>query len=167
MAVLPIVRFPEPSLTQPTRPVERITPAIDQLIGDLIDTMRHHQRCVGLSAPQVGSPWRVAVLDVTGHPKAAHSSGLMVLVNPQLMAQGGPAIGREGCLSVPDLTGNVRRTPRVQLRAMDVRGKPWMRRLEGFEAIAAQHEVDHLDGKLFLDHVANFKADVFQRKTYR
>jgi peptide deformylase len=167
MAVLPVRIFPDPFLKIPSRPVGRITPQVGQLIKGLIDTMRHHPRCVGLAAPQVGVSLRVAVVDVTGHPKAKRSSGLMVFVNPQITAQEGWLIQREGCLSIPDLTGNVGRALRIQVNALDAAGRLWTRWLEGFEAIAAQHELDHLDGKLFLDRVANLRADVFRRKTYR
>jgi len=166
MAILPVRTFPDPLLKTRTHPIERITPTVRRLIDDLIETMRGHPRCVGLAAPQVGVSLRVAVVDVTGHPKAERSSGLMVFVNPQITAQEGWLIQREGCLSIPDLTGNVGRALRIQVNALDASGRGWTRWLEGFEAIAAQHELDHLAGKLFLDRVANLRADVFRRKTY-
>lgn len=166
MAVLPVRAFPDPLLKTPTRPVESLTPQVRRLVDDLIETMRHYPRCVGLAAPQVGSSARVAVVDVTGHPKAAHSSGLLVLVNPRIVSQEGQSINREGCLSVPDLTGNVARAQRVQVEALDRDGKRWMGWCEGFEAIAIQHELDHLMGKLFLDRISNPRADVFRRKKY-
>ncbi len=186
MAVLPIRTFPDSCLHAPSRPVERITPAIARLIRDLIETMRHHPRCVGLAAPQVGSEACVAVVDVTGHPKVfprsarlvpsalgarqdsalTGGSGLLVLVNPQITAQETWTIQREGCLSVPDFTGNVRRASRVHVSARDERGEPWARWVDGFEAIAVQHEVDHLAGRLFLDRISNVRTDVFRRKQY-
>jgi peptide deformylase len=166
MAVLPIRIFPDPLLKTPALPVARITQTVHRLIDDLIGTMRSHPRCVGLAAPQVGVSLRVAVVDVTGHPKAPRASGLMVLVNPQLVGQASELIQREGCLSIPDFTANVRRAFRVQVTALDRVGKPWSRWLEEFEAIAVQHELDHLDGTLFLDRVANVRTDVFRRKRY-
>ena len=166
MAVLPVRVLPDRVLKAPTHAVETLTPSVQRLIDDLIDTMRHHPRCVGLAATQVGSSLRVAVIDVTGHPKAAASHGLLVCVNPRIVEREGETINREGCLSIPDFTGNVRRANRVLLEAMDEAGARWTYWLEGFEAIAAQHEVDHLDGLLFLDRVANLKADLFRRKTY-
>lgn len=166
MAVLPIRTFPDPCLKSPNQPVERVTPQILHLISDLIETMRAHRRCVGLAAPQVGSNLRLAVVDVTGHPKAQRSNGLMVLVNPQITVREQPLMQREGCLSIPDLTANVIRANRIQLKALDRAGNPWSRTLDGFEAIAAQHEVDHLDATLFLDRVVNLKTDLFRRKTY-
>ncbi len=166
MAVLPVRVFPDPILKLSCQSVERVTPTVHRLIHDLTATMRHHPRCVGLAAPQVGVRWAVAVLETSRHPKGAPESGLMVLVNPQIVEADGAVLQREGCLSVPDLTGNVRRAARVRVQARDAEGRPWTAWFEGFEAIAVQHEVDHLQGKLFLDRVSNAKTDVFQRKTY-
>ena len=166
MAVLPIRTFPDPFLKSPTKVVESMTPSVLRLVDDMIETMRQHPRCVGLAAPQVGSSLRIAVADATGHPSASVNHGLMVLVNPQITAYETPVVQREGCLSVPHLTGNVRRAHRVHVKAMDHTGQRWERWIEGFEAIVIQHEVDHLDGKLFLDRVANVKTDVFRRKVY-
>lgn len=166
MAILPIRTFPDPLLKSPTKRVAEVTPAIARFIDEMIETMRHHPRCVGLAAPQVGSPWRIAVADASAHPHASNSHGLMVLINPAILAREGQALQREGCLSVPHLTGNVPRAARVQLTAWDQRGQMWTRWLDGFEAIVIQHEVDHLDGKLFLDRVTNAKTDVFRRKVY-
>ena len=166
MSVLPIQEFPEPILKRPTKPVPKVDDRIRALVDGLIKTMRHHPRCVGLAAPQVGSDARVAVMDSSVHPKAVHSRGLIVLVNPVLEILGESVVSREGCLSVPDFTANVRRATRVAVRALDASGALQEYQLEGFEAIIAQHEVDHLDGTLFLDRVVNVKTDVFRRKNY-
>lgn len=166
MSVLPIRRLPDPLLKQATRPVARVDEAVRQLIHALIRTMRHHPRCVGLAAPQVGSDLRIAVMDSSSHPKAVKSHGLLILVNPQLELLEGAVVQREGCLSIPDLTANVRRAACLRLRAFDQFGSAREWTLEGFEAIIAQHEVDHLDGTLFLDRVTNLSTDVFRRKTY-
>ncbi len=166
MAVLPIRRFPDPCLKTPSRPVSRISPALLRLIDDLVETMRAHPRCVGLAAPQVGRSVQVAVVDVSPHPKATHSSGLLVLLNPRILVQEGAVVQREGCLSVPDLTGNVRRAPRAQVNALDTNGVSWVRWFEGFEAVAVQHELDHLAGRLFLDRIENVRTDLFRRKQY-
>jgi peptide deformylase len=165
--VLPIRRFPDPILKQPTRHVERVDDAVRRFIELLIRTMRHHPRCVGLAAPQVGSVLRIAVMDSSGHPKAGRGQGLIVLVNPRITRSEGTVVQREGCLSIPDLTANVRRTARVHLTACDQDGSRREWSLEGFEAIIAQHEIDHLEGTLFLDRVADLATDVFPRKTYR
>ena len=166
MPALPIRRFPDAILKQPTRPVERLDSPITQLIEAMVQTMRRHPRCVGLAAPQVGRDLRIAVMDATGHPKAQTAHGLLVLINPTIDEQEGTSLQREGCLSIPEFTANVRRAERVHLRAFDGFGSPVALWLEGFEAVVAQHEVDHLDGKLFLDRVANLKTDVFRRRTY-
>ncbi len=166
MRVLSIHRFPDPLLKRPTRPVERVDERVAQLIEAMIRTMRHHPRCVGLAAPQVGSNLRVAVMDATGHPKAKASQSLIVLINPSILAAEGTVFQREGCLSVPEFTADIRRSARVRIKALDQSEAPHEFWLEGFEAIIAQHEIDHLDGTLFLDRVANLTTDLFRRKTY-
>lgn len=164
--LFPIRRFPDPVLKRPTRLVDRIDGRVREFIERLVHTMRQAPRCVGLAAPQVGSDLRIAVMDGSGHPKVTSAHGLLVLVNPRLELSGGSSVQREGCLSVPDFTANVRRAAGVRLLAVDQHGSAKEWRLEGFEAIIAQHEVDHLDGTLFLDRVANLGTDVFPRKTY-
>jgi len=166
MSALPIRRLPDPILNQPTRRVNRIDASIRHFIDQMVATMRRHPRCVGLAAPQVGSHLRIAVMDASAHPKAAATRGLLVLVNPSLDHMEGAGIQREGCLSIPDFTADVKRATAVHLKALDREGAPYSYWLEGFEAIVAQHEVDHLDGKLFLDRVANLATDIFRRKTY-
>ena len=167
MPGLTIHRFPDPLLKRPTRPVDRVDAAARKLVEHMIVTMCAHSRCVGLAAPQVGSGLRVAVMDSSRNPKITQSRGLIILINPQVLATEGVVLQREGCLSIPDFTAKVRRAARVQLRAHDQDGYVREFWLEGFEAIIAQHEIDHLDGKLFLDRVADINADVFRRKDYR
>ena len=166
MSALAIRRFPDPALKRPTRLVARMDGGISTLIEALIKTMRRHPRCVGLAAPQVGSDLRIAVMDASGHPKVTTHHGLLILVNPAIDEMEGVVLQREGCLSIPDFTANVRRAARVHLQAVDEFGALRGLWLEGFEAIVAQHEIDHLDGKLFLDQVANVRTDIFKRKTY-
>jgi peptide deformylase len=166
MQPLPIHRFPDPCLKHAARPVHRVDEEIRRFIEALIKTMRHHPRCVGLAAPQVGRDLRIAVMDASAHPKATASHGLLVLVNPSLHPGEASLVQREGCLSLPDFTANVRRATRVRLNAWDRFGVPYECWLEGFEAIVAQHEVDHLDGALFLDRVSSLTTDVFRRKRY-
>lgn len=164
---LPTIRtFPDPILKQPTHRVERLDDTAQQLIEDLIATMRRNRRCVGLAAPQIGGALRVAVMDASLHPHTTTSQGLLVLVNPVIEHAEGVHLGREGCLSIPDFTVNVRRASRVCVRAQDRSGVLMELWLDGFEAIIAQHEIDHLDGTLFLDRVASLATDVFRRKTY-
>jgi peptide deformylase len=152
-----VLLHPHPLLTQAAAP---IAPAdADRVVEDLIDTMRAFGHCVGVAAPQIGEPVRVAVVDCTGHRKAPDSQGLLVLVNPVIVAASGSEVGREGCLSIPELTANVRRATRVTVEADGLRVEA-----AGFEARALQHEIDHLDGLLFLDRVESPEADVFRRR---
>jgi peptide deformylase len=161
VAVREVLTYPHPLLKQlctPAQPDE-----VDQVVEDLIDTMRSFDHCVGLAAPQIGYPLRVAVVDVTGHPRAKDPHGLMVLVNPKVTARSeGSKVSREGCLSLPDLTANVRRPRRatVTFGGEEVD-------LKGFEARCVLHEIDHLDGILFLDRVASITDDLFRRQEYR
>jgi peptide deformylase len=123
--------------------------------------MRSHPGCVGLSAPQLGEPVRMIVVDVSEHPKAETSNGLLVLGNPRLVETHGSEVAREGCLSIPDLTANVRRATRIVVEHSSGRVES-----EGFEARCLQHEIDHLDGILFLDRVESLVDDLFRRKQY-
>ena len=161
-----VIRFPNPVLKQPTRDIAAFDSNSKSLIQTLIKVMRSHPRCVGLAAPQLGFGSRVAVMDASVHPKAGKTHGMLVLVNPVIQLTEGGKVGREGCLSIPDFTANVKRAERVLLRAADEQGNPYELWMEGFEAIVAQHEVDHLEGMLFLDRVVNLKTDVFRRKIY-
>jgi peptide deformylase len=150
-----VLLHPHPLLTQ------RAEPATDPagVIADLLDTMRSFGHCVGIAAPQIGELVRVSVVDCTGHPKAPENHGELVLVNPVIVAASGSKVGREGCLSIPELTGNVRRATHITVEADGLRVEA-----EGFEARAIQHEIDHLDGLLFLDRVESLESDVFPRK---
>jgi peptide deformylase len=164
VAIREVLRYPDPILKREARPVGATdTNLVAPLAEDLVDTMRAHPGCVGLAAPQIGELVRVVVVDVAGHPKATSSNGLLVLVNPRIVHASGAEVAREGCLSIPDLTANVRRATEVTVAATVVGGKPTMVDSRGFEARCLQHELDHLDGLLFLDRVASLTADVFRR----
>jgi peptide deformylase len=128
---------------------------------DLLDTMSAHEGCVGLAAPQIGASVRVVVVDVSEHPKAESSNGLLMLVNPVIVSEEGADVAREGCLSIPHLTANVRRATRIEVEARGVRLES-----TGFEARCLLHEIDHLDGLLFLDRVDSLSTDVFRRRRY-
>jgi peptide deformylase len=137
------------------------------LAGDLVDTMRAYGHCVGLAAPQIGVGLRAFVVDVSGHPKAGSCHGLIVMFDPALLVAVGPTIAREGCMSVPDLTGNLRRPSRVVVRGTTPEGTTRVVEADALEARALVHELDHLDGLLFLDRVVSSRTDLFQRKRYR
>lgn len=166
MAVRPVVRYPDPVLKRRAIEVGQITPGARALADELVETMRLGPATVGLAAPQVGESLRLFVLDVSGHPKAVEPHGLVVLFDPELLEAREPEVMREGCLSVPHLTANVRRAREILLRGRDPSGEEKVYRMEGFEARAAQHELDHLDGLLILDRVAA-ASDLFPRKMYR
>ena len=137
------------------------------LVADLVETMRASPACVGLAAPQIGVPRRVIAVDVTGHKKTTACHGLVVLIDPLIIDASGREVGREGCMSVPDLTANVARATRLVVRGTDPHGNDRMIVTEGFEARAFQHELDHLDGLLILDRVESHSTDVFARRVYR
>jgi len=136
------------------------------LASDLIDTMRASPACVGLAAPQIGVGVRAFVMDVTGHKKARSCHGLVVLFDPIVEQEESPATAREGCMSVPELTGDVTRATRLLVRGTSPEGDDRVLEVDAFEARAVQHEVDHLNGLLFLDRVAA-SGGVFPRKVYR
>jgi peptide deformylase len=163
--VKPVQRLPERVLKDRTEELENFAVA-ETLITDLIDTMRASPACVGLAAPQIGVSARAFVLDVSGHPKVDSSHGLVAMINPVILEYDGRAIGREGCMSVPDLTANVSRWTHVVVEGLTQDGTIVIE-TRGFEARAFQHEIDHLDGLLILDRVASLATDVFRRKVYR
>ncbi len=166
MAVREVLRYPHPELKRTARPLDPAAERdeVGRVAADLLDTMRASPGCVGVAAPQLGEPVRMVVVDVTGHRKATAVHGLLLLVNPRLTAGEETEVAREGCLSLPDLTANVRRAMRVELEAVDPKGAPVRLGTEGFEARCLLHEVDHLDGLLFLDRVDSLVDDVFRRK---
>jgi peptide deformylase len=166
MAVRPVVRLPEAVLTAVAKPVDLIDDGARQLAADLIDTMRASPGCVGLAAPQIGVGLRAFSVDVTGHRKAVSCHGEFVLFNPEILAADGPLTGREGCMSVPDLTGDVARATHLVVRGLTPAGAERVLEVDAFEARAVLHEIDHLDGLTFLDRVVGRDA-VFQRKVYR
>lgn len=167
MTVRPVLHLPHPVLKRASTPVASIDGEARALADDLVDTMAASPACVGLAANQIGSPLRAFVVDVTSHKKAESCHGLVVLFNPMLVSAESPMAGREGCMSVPDLTGNVARASEVVVRGLTVDGHERVIEANAFEARALLHELDHLDGMLFLDRVDSFAADVFKRKRYR
>ena len=166
MAVRPVLALPDPFLQRPSATVGPIDAAARALAADLLDTMRSRPACVGLAAPQIGVGRRAFAIDVTGHRKARSCAGELVLFDPVLVSAAKPVLGREGCLSIPDLTGDVARATEVVLRGVGVDGTERVLEADAFEARALLHELDHLDGFLFLDRVAS-PHSVYRRKVYR
>ena len=167
MAILEILTLPDDRLKQVSEPVELFDDKLRATIADLEDTRVHGPAAVGIAAPQVGWFRRVVILDCSTTRKPVPNHGHLVLVNPEITHWEGYEMGREGCLSVPDYTGNVIRATRIHLSASDPQGEPLEFDMEGYEARAAQHEIDHLDGMLFVDRVVSRRTDLFKRKVYQ
>lgn len=165
MARLPVLVYPDERLKRISQPVTEFNRELRDFIADLEETLRSFPGCVGLAAPQVDRLLRIAIVDVSAKPDIPHH-GCLVLVNPEVTQSEGEAVGREGCLSVPDYTGNVARAGRIRLRAQDAQGTMREFDCEGYEARAVQHEIDHLDGQLFLDRLVS-RRDLFRRKKYK
>jgi len=164
--VRPVVTAPAPVLAGPGVDVDPTDPDVVRLAADLVATMRVSPGCVGLAAPQIGESARVFAVDVTGHPKAVTVHGTFVLCNATIVEATRWRMGREGCMSVPDLTGDVKRASRIVVEgALPGSGEPVRLTTDAFEARALQHEIDHCAGLLFLDRVAGAHA-VYQRKVY-
>jgi peptide deformylase len=166
LPVRPVLVLPDPGLKRVSAPVGRVDAAARALAADLVDTMRATAACVGLAAPQIGVDLRAFVVDVTGHRKARSCHGEVVLFDPEIVVASAPAVAREGCLSVPDLTGDVTRPSSLVVRGLTLEGTERLLEVDAFEARAVLHEVDHIDGRLFLDRVSSSEA-VFRRKVYR
>jgi peptide deformylase len=163
MAVRPIILYPDVRLKAVC---DLVSPAAASLVvQDLLDTMNAGPpRTVGIAAPQVGHLVRVAVVDTSRNPKYPEGNGLLVLVNPTITRTDGDQVFREGCLSLPEYTANIHRAAGVSVTFLGLDGMQHSIDAEGFEAVVLQHEIDHLDGLLFLDRVADAKNDVFRRK---
>jgi peptide deformylase len=166
MAILPILTIPDERLKQESTPVEQFDQELRHFIADLEETMRASPGGIGIAAPQVARFQRIVILDLSSKPNVTNH-GRMVLVNPEITHWQGMEKGREGCMSVPDYTGNVIRAQRITLIAQDEWGSFHNYEYEGYEARAVQHEVDHLDGVLFIDRLVSRRTDLFKRKNYK
>ena len=166
MAVHSIILYPDPILKQVCAPVDQIDATVDSLIQDLVDTMVDAGHSVGVAAPQISTSLRVVVVDVSHSKlgKKEENHGLLTMVNPEIINSSGKRTMREGCMSVPDYTGNVDRAEEIVVQFLDRNGTEQVVKASGFEAVAIQHEIDHLDGMLFLDRISSLKTDLFRRK---
>jgi len=160
MAVRDIVLFPEEVLATRGERVEEITDEIRELVADMVETM-YAAPGVGLAAQQVGEALQVAVVDVT---VGEEPDQLLVLINPEIVAQEGSQVDEEGCLSFPGITEMVDRPMKVTLRAQDLEGEEFEVEGEGFLARAFCHEIDHLNGVLFLERMSSLKRQLVRRK---
>jgi peptide deformylase len=155
-----ILTYPDPELKQKSAPVTVITDKIRDLARDMAETM-YDAPGVGLAAPQIGVHQRVIVIDVAGKDEPP---ALIIAINPVIIHAEGESFEEEGCLSVPKYSANVRRHAKVVVKGLDLNGEEVTWKADGLLAVAFQHEIDHLDGILFIDHISQLKRDIFRRK---
>mgnify|MGYP001815821852 FL=1 len=160
MALLKIRHYPDPVLKKVAAPVTEFDESLRQLANDMAETM-YAAPGVGLAAPQVGISKRLTVIDCSARDEDAQ---LLVLVNPEIIDQEGEACEEEGCLSVPEYYAKVSRSAKVSVRFQDLDEHTHTIEAEGLTAIACQHEIDHLDGILFVDHLSPLKRSIFRKK---
>ena len=156
MAILEIKEYGEPVLREKALPVKEITPEILSLIRDMAETM-YTASGVGLAALQVGVPKRIILVD-------GEEDGLIVLINPMIIKSEGEVVAEEGCLSVPDIYSQVKRSSKVTIKALNENGDPIEITEEGLTARALQHEIDHLDGILFIDRIGRMERQILLNK---
>ena len=163
MAIREIRKYPDPVLLKQTDRVGTIDGAIQHLIDDMIETM-HDAPGVGLAANQVGVSLQVAVIDLSTREDPARRHPLLIIINPEILSMEGSVIEEEGCLSIPEYTETVKRAQKVKVRALDRDGKSFEIESEGLLAKALQHEIDHLNGLLFVDRLSLLKKNIFKRR---
>ncbi|MEG3637974.1 peptide deformylase [Magnetococcus sp. PR-3] len=171
MAILDVLVYPDERLLQPCRtlePEDFSDPEFQNFVDDLIETTEHAPGCVGLASPQVNKAIRMVVVNcgLARKPPEDHH-GELIMCNPEILSWEGMDTAREGCMSVPDYTGNVMRATDVSVQFQDRHGDEQVIHFTSFEARVVQHEMDHLEGKLFTDRVVSRKADLFPRKVYQ
>ncbi|CAH2032229.1 peptide deformylase [Trichlorobacter ammonificans] len=158
--IRPILSFPDPLLKQKSAPVEAVTDEVVQLARDMAETM-YAAPGVGLAAPQVGVLQRIIVVDVSGKEEAPR---LITVINPVITHAEGSVYEEEGCLSVPDYSASVSRHERVTVKGLSLEGQERIWQADGLLAIAFQHEIDHLDGILFVDRLSPLKRELYLKK---
>lgn len=163
MALREIRKFPDPVLRQKTDRVTNINGTIERLIDDMVETM-HAAPGVGLAANQVGVSLQVAVIDLSTREEKERRRPLLVIINPEVLSMEGSVVEEEGCLSIPEYAEKVKRAARVKVRAQDRTGKIFELEAEGLLAKALQHEIDHLNGLLFIDRLSPLKKSIFKRR---
>jgi len=160
MAVLEIRKYPDPVLGKKAKPVELINESLKTLIQNMVETM-YQAPGIGLAANQVGRPLRLIVFDVTPKDQSPNPSAI---INPELIEADGDQTVEEGCLSVPDYYSEVKRSARVKVRGLNDQGHPVEVCAEGTLATVLQHEIDHLDGILFIDRISSLKRTLYKKR---
>jgi peptide deformylase len=163
VSIRPVLTYPHPSLKQKCAASSLAESRLSLVLTDLIDTMNQHAGCVGLAAPQIGYSERCIIVDLSRSPRPNQNHGLLKLINPVILEMSQWKVSREGCLSFPDLLANVKRAQKIRFSALNERLEPFELTAVDFEAVAIQHELDHLDGILFLDRIRSSK-DLFERR---
>jgi peptide deformylase len=158
MAILDILHFPDPRLRNKAKPVETVDDSVRRLIDDMLETM-YEAPGIGLASTQVNDPRRVVVIDISEE----HDQPLC-LINPEILEKQGEEEMDEGCLSVPDVYETVVRADKVKVSALDREGNPLEMEADGLLAVCIQHELDHLDGKLFIDYLSNLKRQRIRKR---
>ncbi len=162
MALREVVKFPDPRLKRVSEPINGIDDALRELARDMIDVM-YDEPGIGLAAPQVGAPVRMFVIDTEWNDEDGERDP-RVMINPEIIGRSGRITWEEGCLSVPDYSATVERDAQITLRAMDLDGKLVEEQAEGLRAVCIQHEIDHLDGILFIDRISRLKRSLYVKK---
>ena len=161
MGVRWIVTYPDTVLRERAEPVTDIDGKIQQLIDDMADTMYHAQNAIGLASNQVGEPCRIIMFDISAKDAP---NDLVVLLNPEIIEADGLIVNEEGCLSIIDYRADVKRSERVTVKGIDREGNPITLQKEGLAAIVLQHEIDHLNGTLFIDHISKLRRELYKRR---
>lgn len=162
MALRPVLHFPDPLLKRVCEPVGEITDAMRALAQDMLEVM-YDEPGIGLAAPQVGESIRLIVMDTEWTEEGVERNPIVVL-NPEIVEREGNIVWTEGCLSVPDYTADVERAFRVVVRGIDLEGRPVVHEAEELRAVCFQHEIDHLDGILFIDRLSRLKRSLYVQK---
>ncbi len=160
MALKEILIYPDPVLREPAEPISNIDGKVQKLIDDMTDTM-YYAPGIGLASNQVGEPYRIFIFDISPKDKPKE---LFVVINPEIVASDGLVVGEEGCLSVVNYSAEVKRAERITVQGLDREGNPITLKKEGLAAIVLQHEIDHLNGTLFIDHLSKLKRELYKRR---
>ena len=162
MALLEVLQFPDPRLKRVSRSIDEVTDTLRKLAQNMCDVM-YDEPGIGLAAPQVGEDVRLIVVDTEWNDEEKERNPI-VIVNPEISEAEGTIVWEEGCLSVPDFVADVTRAERVRVDGTDLDGKPIEIHAEGLQAVCFQHEVDHLDGVLFIDRISRLKRGLYVKR---
>ncbi len=162
MALREVLQFPDPRLKRKSEPIREITDTHRELAAEMCQVM-YDEPGIGLAAPQIGEPIRLIVIDTEWGEEGAERDALVV-VNPEISEPEGTIVWNEGCLSVPDYNADVERAERIRLKGLDLDGNPIEEHAEGLRAVCFQHEIDHLDGILFIDRISRLKRSMYVNK---